>query len=106
MNGLTIAAIIVDEIRVILVELREGSKALAAERLARLAEHVAQLYAAPTAELDAVRVGLDVDQEIRARALAEVRKLLGGDHHAVRTGPILWDLAEQAAAYIRDGSRP
>lgn len=73
-------------------------EALVYQRLLRLTEHVERVSADP-AETTA---GLDPEQEMRARALDVAASWLA--YLDQESG--LWELADQAAAYIRDGSRP
>lgn len=67
------------------------------ERLLRLTEHVEALGAGEPEPV----TGLDPEQEMRARALDVAASWLA--YLDQESG--LWELADQAAAYIRDGSR-
>lgn len=95
------------ELRGILDDLHDAEhgavpKHLVRERLLRLTEHVEALGAETettvTGEVDLTAAGLDPEQEIRARAALAARPPFG-----VRSQI---EVAEEIAAYIRDGSRP
>lgn len=90
---------------------------LVRERLVRLAEAVEKLgeetvettTATETSELDLMVSGLEPDQEIRDRGLVRAVDMLRIPDITVvldRGDVGLWELADQCAAYIRDGSKP